>query len=84
MMASIVFHDGKWTEGDPPLLSAMSHAVWLSSIVFDGARAFEGVATPALPRVQHRGMIPTLDTEQALELLQKVCLESRSGGGYIS
>ena len=44
---SFVYKDGKWTEGDPPLLSAMSHAVWLSSIVFDGARAFEGV-TPDL------------------------------------
>ena len=41
-MVSFVFHDGKWTEGDPPLLTAMSHGVWLSSIVFDGARSFEG------------------------------------------
>ena len=42
-MTTYVFHEGSWTEGDRPLLSAMSHAVWLSSIVFDGARAFEGV-----------------------------------------
>jgi branched-chain amino acid aminotransferase len=36
--------DGTWHEGNPPLLGAMSHATWLSSIVFDGARAFEGCA----------------------------------------
>ena len=46
-MTSFVYHGGKWTEGDPPLFTAMSHAVWLSSVVFDGARAFEGV-TPDL------------------------------------
>ena len=40
-MTSFVYHGGKWTEGDPPLFTAMSHAVWLSSVVFDGARAFE-------------------------------------------
>ena len=46
-MTTYIFHEGRWSEGDRPLLSAMSHAVWLSSIVFDGARAFEGV-TPDL------------------------------------
>lgn len=39
--------DGEWLEGNPPLLGPMTHASWMSSIVFDGARAFEGV-TPDL------------------------------------
>ncbi len=46
-MANWVYYDGKWIEGDPPLLTAGSQGAWLSSVVFDGARAFEGV-TPDL------------------------------------
>jgi branched-chain amino acid aminotransferase len=35
--------DGEWHEGNPPLLGPRSHAAWLASSVFDGARVFEGV-----------------------------------------
>jgi branched-chain amino acid aminotransferase len=48
-MASWTYVDGKWLPGNPPILGPMSHAMWLSSLVFDGARAFEG-ATPDLDR----------------------------------
>lgn len=41
--------DGRWQEGSPNILGAHSHAVWLASVVFDGARAFAGVA-PDLDR----------------------------------
>jgi branched-chain amino acid aminotransferase len=46
-MASWTYVDGKWLAGNPPILGPMSHAMWLSSLVFDGARAFEGT-TPDL------------------------------------
>lgn len=36
--------DGEWLEGNPPLIGPVSHAMWLGSTVFDGARWFEGVA----------------------------------------
>jgi branched-chain amino acid aminotransferase len=48
-MTAYTYIDGTWHEGNPPLLGPMSHATWLSSIVFDGARAFEG-CTPDLDR----------------------------------
>jgi branched-chain amino acid aminotransferase len=38
------FIDGDWHEGNVPLMGVRSHAAWLGSMVFDGARAFEGVA----------------------------------------
>jgi branched-chain amino acid aminotransferase len=38
------FLDGEWFEGNKPVLGPRSHAFWLGSSVFDGARAFEGVA----------------------------------------
>jgi len=48
-MKALTYIDGIWHEGNPPLLGPMSHATWQSSIVFDGARAFEG-CTPDLDR----------------------------------
>src|SRR5215471_15900897 len=41
------FFDGDWHEGNIPIMGARTHAAWLGSSVFDGARAFEGV-TPDL------------------------------------
>ncbi|MBP0616386.1 branched-chain amino acid aminotransferase [Jiella mangrovi] len=38
------FVDGTWHEGSPALIGPKSHAMWLGSTVFDGARWFEGVA----------------------------------------
>ena len=39
-----VFFDGEWHEGDVPIMGARTHATWLGSSVFDGARTFEGVS----------------------------------------
>ena len=41
------FYKGDWQEGNIPIMGVRSHAAWLCSSVFDGARAFEGV-TPDL------------------------------------
>ena len=41
---ALTYVKGAWLEGNPPLIGPMSHAMWLASLVFDGARAFEGVA----------------------------------------
>jgi branched-chain amino acid aminotransferase len=41
------FFEGDWHEGNVPIMGPRTHAAWLCSIVFDGARAFEGV-TPDL------------------------------------
>ena len=68
MTAPQTYFDGEWLEGNPGLLGPMSHALWLGSCVFDGARAFEGVA-PDLDmhcqRVIHSakvmGLAPPLD-----------------------
>ncbi|AWK87589.1 branched-chain amino acid aminotransferase [Azospirillum thermophilum] len=35
---------GEWVEGNPPLVGPNAHALWMSSVVFDGARSFDGVA----------------------------------------
>jgi branched-chain amino acid aminotransferase len=41
------YFEEKWHEGNVPIMGPRTHAAWLCSVVFDGARAFEGV-TPDL------------------------------------
>jgi branched-chain amino acid aminotransferase len=38
------FFEDDWHEGNVPIMGVRTHAAWLASMVFDGARAFEGVA----------------------------------------
>ncbi len=38
------FVDGEWISGNPPLIGPTSHAMWLGSTVFDGARWFDGIS----------------------------------------
>lgn len=37
------FFEGDWREGNIGIMGPRTHAAWLCSVVFDGARAFEGV-----------------------------------------
>lgn len=39
--------DGEWTQGNPKLLGPLSHGMWMASVVFDGARQYQG-GTPDL------------------------------------
>ena len=41
------FFEGAWHGGNIPIIGPRTHSAWLCSVVFDGARAFEGV-TPDL------------------------------------
>lgn len=41
---AVTWFKGSWHEGNPAVLGPLNHAFWLSSVVFDGARAFEGTA----------------------------------------
>jgi branched-chain amino acid aminotransferase len=46
---TVTYVDGAWHDGNPKVLGPRSHAVWLGSAVFDGARAIQGRA-PDLDR----------------------------------
>ncbi len=41
-MDSLVYADGTWHEGDPPLIGALSQSYMHGTMVFDGARLFDG------------------------------------------
>jgi branched-chain amino acid aminotransferase len=45
----LTWYEGRWSEGNTPILGAADHGAWQGTMVFDGARAFEGVA-PDLDR----------------------------------
>ena len=42
--SSICYYDGAWHQGPTPLMDSDSNAGWLANTVFDGARAFGGLA----------------------------------------
>ena len=72
------WYDGEWLEGNPGIIGPRTHAIWLGSCVFDGARYFEGV-TPDLDRHCERvqksaealGLNATMKTGEILELVQE-------------
>jgi branched-chain amino acid aminotransferase len=72
--------DGTWHEGNPPIMGPRTHASWLGSSVFDGARFFEGVLPDIdlhCERVNSSayalGMKPTLRVEEMAELTREGC-----------
>jgi len=44
------FFEGAWHDGNVPIMGPRTHAAWLGSVVFDGARAFEGLNLKVDPR----------------------------------
>lgn len=72
------FFDGDWHEGNPGLMGPRTHAAWLASMVFDGARVFEGV-TPDLDQhaarvnrsAQTIGLKPSVSAETIVELARE-------------
>ena len=74
----IHYIDGNWVGGNPPLLGPMTHATWMASVVFDGARAFDGV-TPDLDLHCQRlinsanafGLKPVVSAGEVLEIAEE-------------
>lgn len=70
--------DGAWVEGNPGIIGPRSHAAWLASTVFDGARVFEG-RMPDMDRHAERvnrsalgmGLKPTMPADSIVELARE-------------
>ena len=69
------FFEGAWHDGNVPIMGPRTHAAWLGSVVFDGARAFEGVA-PDLERhcarVNHSAKTMWLKPTMSPEAIQQL------------
>ncbi|SDX12552.1 branched-chain amino acid aminotransferase [Ruegeria halocynthiae] len=72
------YFDGRWHDGDTPIMRAADHGAWLGSSVFDGARFFDGMA-PDLDahcaRVNRSAealmLTPSVTTEQMVDLVHE-------------
>ncbi|MEM6846455.1 MAG: branched-chain amino acid aminotransferase [Pseudomonadota bacterium] len=78
--------DGEWLPGNPSVIGPRTHAFWLGSSVFDGARAFEGV-TPDLDlhlarvnaSAEALGLKPCMSVGQMTELVSEGLTKFASG-----
>lgn len=69
------YFNGKWEKGNTPIMGAADHGTWLGTLVFDGARKFNGV-TPDLDAHCERanqsalamGLKPTLSAEEMVRI----------------
>ena len=74
-MDTLTFWDGKWHEGNHPVMGPRDHGLWLASVVFDGGRAIQGCG-PDLDQHSARvirsaktiGLEPTRTAEEIHEL----------------
>jgi len=72
------YFEGLWHDGNAPIMGVRTHAAWLCSVVFDGARAFEGV-TPDLElhcarvndSAQKFSLIPLVSVEEWVKLAKE-------------
>lgn len=70
------FFEGRWHEGDVPVMRAADHGAWLGSTVFDGARYAQGIAPDLylhcvrVNRSAEALMIaPTMSPEEMVEIV---------------
>jgi branched-chain amino acid aminotransferase len=69
--------EGKWHEGNIMIMGSADHGTWLGTMVFDGARAFDGLMPDIdmhCARVNHSatimGMKPTIATGEMIEMIK--------------
>ena len=72
------YFEGKWHEGDTPIMRAADHGAWLGSTVFDGARAVNGLVPDldkhcARVNASAKALMlrPTVTTEQMVEIVHE-------------
>jgi len=77
-VTSICYYNGAWGTGEVPLMTSATNAAWLANAVFDGARAFEGVAPDldlhcarSIRSAEGLLMRPPVTAERVLELARE-------------
>ncbi len=76
----VTWIDGNWHEGNHPIIGAADHAVWLGSLVFDGARQFEGTrpdldlhCARLIASAETMGLLPPVDAGTVQGLIEEGC-----------
>jgi branched-chain amino acid aminotransferase len=76
----VTWYEGRWHDGNAPILGAADHAAWLGTTVFDGARQFEGVRPDLIQNCERivasaaaMGMIAPVTAEEVFGLIEEGC-----------
>jgi branched-chain amino acid aminotransferase len=71
------FFEGKWHDGDVPIMRAADHGSWLGTTVFDGARYFDGRSPDLLAHCARANasakalmITPTVSAEDMVQIVQ--------------
>lgn len=72
------YFNGVWHQGDLPVMNAADHGTWLGTLVFDGARQFNGVVPDLAPHcarinesAKAMGMDPTMSADEMVALTRE-------------
>ena len=78
MTLGVYYFDGEWFDEPPRIVGPMSHAFWMSSVVFDGARAIGGLVPDLdlhcerlLRSAEAMYLAPTLEAKKIAELCRE-------------
>ena len=76
----LAWYEGKWHEGNAPIIGAADHVAWLGTQVFDGARQFEGVRPDLhlncdriVASAEAMGMVSPVTSAEVLHLCEEGC-----------
>lgn len=88
-MKAIFYYDGQWLGDNPRLTGPMDHAFWMSTVVFDGARAIRGLVPDIeehcrrLTRSARAMMLePTMEADEMAELCREAVRRLPRDGEY--
>lgn len=79
MTDQIFYYEGEWLDEAPKLTGPMDHAFWMSSSVFDGARAINGRAPDLRPhceRLMRSAAAMLLEPKLSVDEVEELCLEA--------
>ncbi|WP_416899376.1 MAG: branched-chain amino acid aminotransferase [Minwuia sp.] len=78
-MHQIFYYEGEWLTEEPKLTGPMDHAFWMSSAVFDGARAFDGKAPDLRPhceRLMRSAAAMLLEPKLTVDEVEDLCKQA--------
>jgi len=74
----LTWFEGTWRDGNTPIMGAADHGTWQGTLVFDGARAFEGVmpdlelhSKRIINSARSMGMEPPVDADEVQGLIEE-------------
>lgn len=76
------YFEGRWHEGDVPVMKAADHGAWLGTTVFDGARFVDGMAPDLdrhLARVNRSAEALMIKPSMSTEQMMQITLEGLEG-----